>query len=1498
MDGVAQRRRLRRSNEGEVKRRPKQQLHGHSPRRRGLEEEATEGAGAAILAEGAIYQELPEPLAPLPVPSRPRPSRPSRAESSQDDLGIAAETSNTSGSRAQDEAGDALPTEASSEKGEATDLPPDPSRSSEDVPKQGEAATAAPVDSSDLGDLTPAPAPQPLEEEPRPDTPALEELVLELTKSSTDPPTKPAVPAAPPASPCGKGAVAALASQKAKQREFPEVLDDGAAQSGSSRCGGSMCGDFPFCTARCPFLVACLTLVATPLLLILLWPGLVINSDTSVFLEADSRSSSIRSAFLGALPFRDAEAEGRRLMTGLMPHIDVKDMYKMDHLILYWSTTDPKGLLQEKYLRPMRALELSLRNGPLYQLTCHEMSTPGLGAMCDPGHSVVNAAYPSEAVNASETDPYIKKPMDGRGTELLRPDVIQKVISEKDDYKELMLPRNYQDGDVVMMARSYFGWNMLCCRIDVPNSVRGAELMRIRGVWDKLLATEVIPKLVDFQQKNLLLQRNLRLNFDGGGVSTMQLWDVLQSDCLFAIGSVLFIITYLTIHAGSPLLSCGSMLLTMLAIPMAFLVTALVSGSNEVTGAAFLSIFLIAGLGADVVLVFINFWARSKTSTPEPPTPCTSTAILGARKRQRDANSTFERVKYVYRHAGLACLGTTLTTAASFFANLASVLRALREFGFFMGMCILGAYLYLLLVLPALLILNDCLTSLRCSKRCAEACAGGVRRLCRCRPPSSKGLCERLILAYRRCCFLFFLILVVAFGVWTGTVARLDVGVPQMFPDGHNLNDVEDIAEDFLAASERWTRDELRICNFLVHEDRRNFMQCAVHQCQITLEGPLTFMGSSDRNGSAECDCFPSELESSQCHMVHPGEEGYILIRVRVVGDVPHEAIEQWRGTAEFRDYAMQAAILANPMLQSEIEAGMNKSFFRWARSGPGHALQQEFWETGEIITTNYEVLANFAIPVKRTDRSIQVCHADRLCYCGAAICTYPGRRLVDPVIPDIFFLQRLTIPLLVAPTVPPRLLLAADVAVTEGHPGHFAFGPSVAPMATAPAPFGRRLQGGVDVSLVWGLRTNDLMPLLGQPERAWHFEAAFRMDAPSTQRQLFAACSLGKDKPELLVQETACWVKNFRSYVKMAGLPFPLQSTWFQSTFSKFVDGRVLPSGILVKDYMWLAENFELKATYVQFTVGLNYMTAQSSTILSLMQEWDNVVDEINQNAPPELGSTWHTSSLWIRAEAELAIVNSTVLTMLVSAICGFLGALFFTHWDPFLSLMVVVNVIGVTLALAWFMMVLMGWAVGVLEVLGLIVFVGYSITYTLHIAHKYQEHILSSESIQLGRRTRERRTLAVSYALRSMSGSIVGSAITTLGSSFFLFFCQLVIFVKLATVLFSVTFFACVFATFAFPAALLCVGPVGTSCEVLPQLWKSYSAPGSDGPDHPRVHSEAECVQMSSKLAKKIVVDDGVASHVFLASGSTSSLPRRSSDAAQEKRPRKSQDLAITVL
>lgn len=140
---------------------------------------------------------------------------------------------------------------------------------------------------------------------------------------------------------------------------------------------------------------------------------------------------------------------------------------------------------------------------------------------------------------------------------------------------------------------------------------------------------------------------------------------------------------------------------------------------------------------------------------------------------------------------------------------------------------------------------------------------------------------------------------------------------------------------------------------------------------------------------------------------------------------------------------------------------------------------------------------------------------------------------------------------------------------------------------------------------------------------------------------------------------------------------------------------------------------------------------------------------------------------------------------------------------------MIVVFSVFGVVCSLAFFMTVVMGWDMGALEVLGLIVFVGYSITYSLHIAHKYAQHTRASATADSEHVTR--RDEAVKHALLAMTSAVAGSAVTTLGASFFLFFCTLSIFVRLAAVLFAVTFFALSFALVALPAALLVVGPMG---------------------------------------------------------------------------------------
>jgi len=251
----------------------------------------------------------------------------------------------------------------------------------------------------------------------------------------------------------------------------------------------------------------------------------------------------------------------------------------------------------------------------------------------------------------------------------------------------------------------------------------------------------------------------------------------------------------------------------------------------------------------------------------------------------------------------------------------------------------------------------------------------------------------------------------------------------------------------------------------------------------------------------------------------------------------------------------------------------------------------------------------------------------------------------------------------------------------------------------------------------------------------------------------------------------------------------------------------------------MWLDAAGTLKATYVKLDTNMGYSTSTTKAILTYLKEWDKFVYTLNESPGAEVGQVWHTSRLWIRAEAESAIVGSTVATLIVSVGFGFLGALCFTQLDFVLSMWVVLSVLGVTISLAWFMIAVLGWGVGAIEVLGLIVFVGYSITYALHIAHNYQEHMLELDS-SLSKKVR--REEAVSEAMRCMAGAVMGSAVTTLGASFFLFFCNLIIFVKLATVLFAVTFFAMVFSTVALPAALLVAGPTSDPRKLRRQLWE----------------------------------------------------------------------------
>merc|ERR1711933_63946 len=92
---------------------------------------------------------------------------------------------------------------------------------------------------------------------------------------------------------------------------------------------------------------------------------------------------------------------------------------------------------------------------------------------------------------------------------------------------------------------------------------------------------------------------------------------------------------------------------------------------------------------------------------------------------------------------------------------------------------------------------------------------------------------------------------------------------------------------------------------------------------------------------------------------------------------------------------------------------------------------------------------------------------------------------------------------------------------------------------------------------------------------------------------------------------------------------------------------------------------------------------------------------------------------------------MSSTISTIGIALASAFLATLAFTC-DPMAGIFVF-GVVGWSVCgLAFTMFALLGYAVGPIEVLGLIFFIGYAVTYSLHIAHAFTETKLADLQVR----------------------------------------------------------------------------------------------------------------------------------------------------------------------
>lgn len=942
----------------------------------------------------------------------------------------------------------------------------------------------------------------------------------------------------------------------------------------------------------------------------------------------------------------------------------------------------------------------------------------------------------------------------------------------------------------VNAMRSYFTLQAFCCTSG--QSGQGARVQEMDSTWNRFVADLVT--LVN--EKNQLGQ--VRVFYQGNGIDTFESLAAVASDIKFAIMSYSFVLIYATLHTRSPFLAMVGLFLVMLSIPAALAIFILTSGSGEISLMMCLSVFIVVGVGSDMLFVYTDFYKQSLKFSREP----------------------VDRLKFTYLQAASSTAATTFTTAMSFFANLASVLRPLREFGFFMGICVTLAWLIVFLAYPSTLVLGERLHT--CCRRCILAQAKPAPRrvsvarsaqrksmvmLAEALDPEKKGVgaaqgsclgdyMATFIERFKYPLVLIFLIITAIQGYLAVSNMTQATGIPQTFPDWHN----QEAGKEYngLFGSFEWRKITVDTYPSYALKCANLFRSCQFHRCET----------HGQRLGNlSSCKCVPHLSAEPSAN----DGCGHYRVKSRVVG---RDGLE----TGHF--------------LLEDLEASLRSRFPNRELQFIGSSIKSSVLETYHWDSGEEDLRVMLQVPDARLlGNGSGTCVLQEICYCGVQPCEGSSAGVSSNHLrldgASSAVARRL------ATTTTPEPLLPPEVRA--------------------------------DVLVVFGLVVTGSNRLIGvSTEQPYGFSTDFRPEDPWAQRQSLSLCT--NHPEELKIISMHCWLVGFRDWwVNMRNEEWPVRLSKNFHGEAWWYANNMRTGNLETSSFLWF-EDEKLIAMYFQCFLNVNRL-AGSSVGLEAMQNWDRFMAAFNSQADASIKGAWHASKLWSVSEAEKVILDSTLITLCISLGCVFLGVLVFTR-STHLAIIVMTIVLTIVVGLLFFMVIIMGWAIGAIEVLSLIVFVGFAVDYCLHLSHKYhschitdveekEEEEVEEEEVQdhetmaqrFGRKsimaaavgkTGRRVSMKVSdapaakatceknkkvlsknrsaerfersrYALERIGGSIVGSALTTIGCACFLLPCTMHIFFKLGAVVCGVTIYAVIFSLIPLPAVLMCFGPCG---------------------------------------------------------------------------------------
>merc|ERR1719384_967202 len=212
---------------------------------------------------------------------------------------------------------------------------------------------------------------------------------------------------------------------------------------------------------------------------------------------------------------------------------------------------------------------------------------------------------------------------------------------------------------------------------------------------------------------------------------------------------------------------------------------------------------------------------------------------------------------------------------------------------------------------------------------------------------------------------------------------------------------------------------------------------------------------------------------------------------------------------------------------------------------------------------------------------------------------------------------------------------------------------------------------------------------------------------------------------------------------------------------------------------------------------------TEDSVTSIAVRDDWDAFIAQFVSNCPVNLCNAVENVSLrWCWLETQRAFVRSAVQGILIAMPLA-LVILMISTQNWIVSLFAVFDIVGIMLC-ELSIMYLMGWKFGVSESVAIVIIIGFSVDYVVHLANAYLES--SAES-------REER---LSFALLTMGISVVSGAITTFGAGFFLIFPPVIFFYKMGLLMISTVALSIIWAMCFFTSIIAMWGPQGDTGDM----------------------------------------------------------------------------------